>query len=539
MNWLSRLSIKYKVLIIPVVGITGFALFLLFTMNSGYKNAERLNLIQKVYFPVLELAGNNIVTLERMNETMSTAASTGEEDMLNSAKRMGDQVIENLRKARQLQPERSSEIDRLENLLGKYLTISYDLTASMIDGTVDFSRLAEIAESRSQALRAVDAAFKDFRDSSDRSFTGTINQATATERDNLIVGLVIGLVTVALLLATSLSIAIIITRNVVVLTASLKDIAQGEGDLTQRLKRNSEDELGDLVGWFNTFIDKLHQAIGDVINVISPLTDVARQLNGVSRESEALSDKQSQSSEVVTHAMEDMMRSVNNVAENAGSAAQAATDADNEAKAGLRVVKDTVSTINGLANEVERAASVIVKLEADTASVAGILDVIKGIAEQTNLLALNAAIEAARAGEQGRGFAVVADEVRTLASRTQESTHEIQKVIEQLQTAARQAVQVMETGQQGAQRSVKQASETGESLAAITTKVTSITDMNQRIALATEQQQKFASSIQSNVINMRDGTKVAQANTEQVAQLSTNLQGLADQLKTVAALFRV
>jgi len=539
MNWLSKVSIKYKILLIPAVGITGFALFLMFTINSGIKNVDRLNLIQNVYFPVLELASTNIVTLDRMNETMSTAASTGEMDMLNSAKRMGDAIKANLGKTRQLQPERAAEIDLIEQSLKAYLKISFDLTASMIDGTVDFTQLAAIAENRTKSLQKINNALTLFRDQSDASFKDTVSQATDTEQANLKVGLIVGLITVALLLVISISIALIITRNVDVITQSLKDIAQGDGDLTQRIQKSSEDELGELVGWFNTFIDKLHHTIGEVIQVISPLTDVATRLNGVSHESEKLSTDQAQSSEHVNNAMADMMRSVNNVAENAGSAAQAASHADKEAKAGLKVVGDTVVTINNLATEVERAAEVIVKLEKDTESVAGILDVIKGIAEQTNLLALNAAIEAARAGEQGRGFAVVADEVRTLASRTQESTHEIQKVIEQLQNAAREAVQVMDTGKSRAKQSVAQASETGNSLDAITSKVTSITDMNKQIAAATEQQQHFAKSIQSNVIKMRDGSKVAQNNTEQVTQLSSSLQGLADQLKTVAAQFRV
>ena len=145
MNWLSKVSIKFKILLIPAVGIIGFALFLMYTMNSGSKNVERLNLIQNVYFPVLELASTNIVTLDRMNETMSTAASTGEMDMLNSAKRMGEAIKTNLGKTRQLQPERASEIDQIEQSLKAYLKISYDLTASMIDGTVDFSQLAQIA----------------------------------------------------------------------------------------------------------------------------------------------------------------------------------------------------------------------------------------------------------------------------------------------------------------------------------------------------------------------------------------------------------
>lgn len=539
MSWLSNLSMKYKILLIPAVAILGFVLFLMFIVNSGAKNAERLEEIKNSYFPVLELANSNIVMHERMNELMTSAASTGEQDMLNNARRMATQIEDNLTKQSSLQSSQSSTIQTIKNNLSDYTKISFDLTQNMINGTMDFSRIAEVAENKRVADERLSKSLKDFRDTSHQSFIKTVNLSVETEANNLKVGLVIGLITVALTLIISISIAVMITNSVNQIAESLRDIAQGEGDLTSRLDQNSNDELGDLVRWFNVFVEKLHNTIGDVIQVISPLSDVAQQLNSVSSETSRAATEQSHSSGLVSNAMDDMLRSVTAVAENAGSAAQAASDADSEAKEGLSIVQSTVTSINDLAAEVERAAEVIVKLESDTESVGSILDVIKGIAEQTNLLALNAAIEAARAGEQGRGFAVVADEVRTLASRTQESTHEIQNVIEQLQTAAQSAVSVMEHGKEQAQRSVDQAGATGASLDAITTKVTSITDMNQQIASATEEQQSFANSIQQNVITMRDSSQIAEQSTEKVASLSTSLQGLADQLQRVASQFRV
>lgn len=539
MNWLRDLGIRNKILLIPAVAIIGFVIFLLVIISNGSKNAERLVEIKDIYFPVLELANSNIVDLERMNELMINAASTGEQDMLDTSRVMFKQMNVNLDKQSSLQPERSREITSLKKKLAAFTEISFDLTQSMIDGTMDFSRIAEIAANKQDTYDAIEKGLKDFRDKSDKSFSMTVTDALETEESNLSLGMIIGVITVAVTMLISFSIAYIVTKGLEEIIHSLKDIAQGEGDLTQRIKQNSNDELGSLVQWFNVFVEKLHATIGDVVQVISPLTNVSQELNSLSSQNSELSTEQSRSSELVSTAMNDMLRSVNNVAENAGSAASAANDADTEAKQGLSIVKSTVTSIEDLAAEVERAAEVIVKLESDTESVGSILDVIKGIAEQTNLLALNAAIEAARAGEQGRGFAVVADEVRTLASRTQESTHEIQNVIEQLQSAARSAVSVMDQGKEQASKSVEQAGATGESLEAITSKVTSITDMNQQIAGATEEQQTAANSIQQNVVGMRDASQMAEQNTFKVSDLSTSLQGLANQLEKVASQFKV
>jgi len=539
MNWLKDMGIRNKILLIPAVAIIGFMVFLMVIITNGSKNADRLDEIKDSYFPVLELANSNIVILERMNELMINAASTGEQEMLNTAKAMSKSMRENLNKQNSLQANQRDSINDIERNLERFGDISFKLTQSMIDGTMDFSRIAEIAANKQQSYDALEKSLNIFRDFSHKSFTATVNQALETERNNLSLGIIICVITVVLILAISISVALIVTNNIEKIVQSLKDIAQGEGDLTRRLEQTSNDELGTLVEWFNVFVNKLHITIGDVVEVISPLTNVSQELNSLSAQNSELSSEQSGSSELVTNAMNDMLRSVTNVAENAGSAASAADDADKEAKQGLLIVTSTVTSIEDLAAEVERAAEVIVKLESDTESVGSILDVIKGIAEQTNLLALNAAIEAARAGEQGRGFAVVADEVRTLASRTQESTHEIQTVIEQLQAAARSAVSVMDQGKEQAKKSVEQAGATGASLEAITAKVTSITDMNQQIAGATEEQQTAANSIQQNVVGMRDASQMAEQNTFKVSDLSTSLQGLANQLEKVASQFKV
>jgi methyl-accepting chemotaxis protein len=302
---------------------------------------------------------------------------------------------------------------------------------------------------------------------------------------------------------------------------------------------NHRDELGDLEQWFNVFIEKLHKTIGDVIHAINPLTEVAEQLNHVSTETTRTSADQRRSSELVSKTMNDMIENVRSVALSASAAAQAAGDADKQAHDGIAIVQSNVTAINELADEVERASGVITKLESDAESVGSILGVIKDIAEQTNLLALNAAIEAARAGDQGRGFAVVADEVRTLASRTQDSTHEINAVIEQLQSAARSAVEVIDQSKEHASYSVEKALATVNSLETITTNVASITDMNNKIAVATDEQQQSAQSIENSMNNMHEASKTAESSTKKVSELSGSLHTLATQLNSVAQQFKV
>ena len=226
-------------------------------------------------------------------------------------------------------------------------------------------------------------------------------------------------------------------------------------------------------------------------------------------------------------------RTVQEVARNTDDAARAAQEAGTETQAGTVVVQQTIHAINELAREIESSAIVIQQLETDSEEIGSVLDVIKGVAEQTNLLALNAAIEAARAGEQGRGFAVVADEVRNLAMRTQESTRQIQEMIERLQQRAQSAVQAMEHGREQAKRSVQQAAHTDESLSKISIAVDTIASMNHQIAAAAEEQSAVAEEINRNIVNI---TQIAHA-TSTIAQESANnshkLSAMADVFDSV------
>lgn len=324
----------------------------------------------------------------------------------------------------------------------------------------------------------------------------------------------------------------------------LKDIGQhmavnnGMIDLQYR----KENAISDFAKDYNNFVDAVSSAICNSQDTADHLATATEQMQAQSDSARQGVSRQQLETDQIATAINEMTATVQEVARSAtdaASAASAASQADNEATNGRNVVAQTVDSIETLAANVEQAADVIQKLEVDTTEIGGVLDVIKGIADQTNLLALNAAIEAARAGEQGRGFAVVADEVRTLASRTQESTEEINNMIERLQSGAKNAVAVMEQGREQARTGVEQASQAGESLSAITQSVATINDMNTQIAGAAEEQSKVAEEINRNVVNISQVADETASNVAQVADSSAQLEALSVDLKREVAKFQV
>ena len=300
-----------------------------------------------------------------------------------------------------------------------------------------------------------------------------------------------------------------------------------EGDLTPRCKLEGLDEFARLATEFTKARRNFLQLVDAVAASSATIAAAAEDLSTVTSQSKAGMTRQRAETERVAEAIGARRASVNEVAQKAQRAAEAATEADKESQQGFQVVRATSQAIEELAGEVMQTSEALMNLKADSLNIGTVLDVIRGIAEQTNLLALNAAIEAARAGEQGRGFAVVADEVRSLASRTQQSTREIQTMIERLQNGANIAVEVMQSGLSKAQGSVQQAQQAGRSLESITAMVDTIRSMNVQIAAAARQQQQNAQHISSSVDNIRTiGTEATQGALH-IAQASHDLSRLA------------
>ena len=352
------------------------------------------------------------------------------------------------------------------------------------------------------------------------------------------INIAVGIICVALGLLVAWWIARAIVKPIRRIVEAMRDIAEGDGDLTRRLQSEGRNEISDLANAFNHFAEKVRALVVDVASSTMQLSTAAEEMSHITEESNRNIATQRSEIDQVATAMNEMTATVQEVARSAADAANSARQADDEANKGQMVVNDSIEAINALAGEVERAAEVINGVEADSESIGTVLDVIRGIAEQTNLLALNAAIEAARAGEQGRGFAVVADEVRTLASRTQQSTQEIQEMIERLQVGSRNAVSVMEEGRNRASESVEQAQRAGHSLAEITSAVTRINDMNTQIASAAEEQSSVAEEINRNVVNINDVAEKVTTSARQTANSGAELAELSLRLSSLVGRFK-
>lgn len=330
-----------------------------------------------------------------------------------------------------------------------------------------------------------------------------------------------------------------VSKPIAAVARMFRDIGEGEGDLRQRLPVEGDDELAELAGGFNSFISKIQDSVLEVARTSEALgksaLDVSRQAQQTLEDSQ---DQKDRTMQVVT-AINEMGATVNEIAGNAAQAADAAKDADRASGVGQKVVTQARETINQLSRDVGQVGEVIESLATHTKSIGSILDVIRAISEQTNLLALNAAIEAARAGEAGRGFAVVADEVRSLASRTAASTDEVQVMIDKLQSESARAVSAMSQSRSRSQEGVTAVDEASNTLSGISDQIGLISDMNIQVAAATEEQSTVVEDINRNVTEINDITQRTADTAQAAARASQDLNALATRLDQLVARFKV
>ncbi|MEX5501342.1 methyl-accepting chemotaxis protein [Pseudomonas sp. NFACC10-1] len=345
----------------------------------------------------------------------------------------------------------------------------------------------------------------------------------------------------ALALVLSILAAWVITRQITTPLQETLEVVErvASGDLSRNLKVDRKDELGKLQATIQRMTVSLRELVGGIRDGVTQIASAAEELSAVTEQTSAGVNSQKVETDQVATAMHEMTATVQEVARNAEEASEAAVAADRQARDGERVVNEAIAQIERLASAVGNSSEAMGALKQESDKIGSVLDVIKSVAEQTNLLALNAAIEAARAGEAGRGFAVVADEVRSLAQRTQKSTEEIEALIAGLQSGTQQATTVMDSSRELSTSSVELTRRAGGSLESITKTVSAIQAMNQQIAAAAEEQSATAEEINRSIINVRDVSEQTSAASEETAASSVELARLGNHLQVLVSRFTV
>jgi len=388
-----------------------------------------------------------------------------------------------------------------------------------------------------QAMEKMTVLGQQLRDLSDQL---TASQNAKRDADSQQAQSMLGIATVLALLFGVLA-AWAITRQITLpLKQTLIAVDRvASGDLTHNLKVDRRDELGQLQGGMQRMTLSLRELIGGIGDSVTQIASAAEELSAVTEQTSAGVNSQKVETDQVATAMHQMTATVQEVARNAEEASEAAVAADQQAREGDKVVNEAIAQIERLAREVAHSTEAMGELKRESDKIGSVLDVIKSVAQQTNLLALNAAIEAARAGEAGRGFAVVADEVRSLAQRTHKSTEEIEELILGLQNGTQQVASIMDSSRELTASSVDLTRRAGGSLESITQTVSAIQAMNQQIAAAAEQQSATAEEINRSVLNVRDVSEQTSAASEETAASSVELARLGTHLQSLVGKFRV
>ena len=529
-------SIEAKITLVALVGVIGFLLYLGFNYSTTHNNKQRLESVINVYYPLLKLTNENVVRVNDIKIKMNQAVESMDTDLLKKVESIKKNVHAVFQSMEALSKDKT-EIKNLDGLFSEYYQLTYQLSEGLVNETIDMSNMASLAGKMQLSLMKLNEATAAFQNARHDDFISMIEEVNSDAALAINSGIVLALIIVPILLITGFVVTKGIKKNLSIFMTGFN--AMNEGDLTQHLRTTSKDELGLLAKSFNQLSNVLGSNMLDVISTANRLETESSGLAKVSEESKGSIQLQKNNIENVSAAIEGMAHSISSVAFNASEAAQAAQAANSESEKGQAVIIRTIESINRLASDVSEATNAITELGVETDNIGTVLDVIRGIAEQTNLLALNAAIEAARAGEQGRGFAVVADEVRVLATRTQDSTQEIQSLIEKLQAGAQSAAAKIQHGHEAAKTSVEQVIEAKVALETINSAVSQIYTMNDQIASAAEEQQAVSEGINASVRDINEGITHSADGAAKTSETSDKLNELASDLTELTSRFKV
>jgi methyl-accepting chemotaxis protein len=539
MQWFKNLPLFYKVCLIVALSVSVFTANLLINYFAFKCTQKELMLLEKQIYKTVQLSTINSVLIRRADELYSQAVSFADNDVLNQASQTVQDLKANLDELRVLDLDNATQIQRQLNAIEEYKALSEQIAQGMINDTIDFSTLPAKAKQKSELFEQTDNDLSAYQQSVDALFQSTIKKAYQSGNDGLWMSIQSGVVLTILLVIVALSVARNISFTANELRSSLRELAEGHGDLNQRIKVLGKDELGLTAQNFNKFMDTLTSAINGVMSVSQPLLDTSEKLVHSTEKVREVTNTQSAQASQTQQSINELIQSIASISEAASAANTAAHETEQEAHNGLTAVTDTIANSKELNQQISHAAEAVNDLAKGTGNVSSILDVISSIAEQTNLLALNAAIEAARAGEQGRGFAVVADEVRTLASRTGDATTEIRSLLDSLQNAADHSVKMMSQADEQATSNESRALKAGQALEEIQSKIANITLMNNQIASATEQQSSVAAQVADTIEQMNEGQQQVHASFADLDDVSHRLHEASDRLVSATSQFKL
>ena len=528
-------------LISVVIGIVLLSLIALFSITeSGLDNNDKVMREQALLSESVASIKDARYYVVQVQQFLTDIGATRSDEALGEADESKAGAIASFDKLIVLMPERKSEINNLKT----NLNIMYDAGVKMAYTYIESG--TEAGNALMKGAGGFDDKSALLADSLDviaselsQALVEGDEQALQVNKEMHHLALISSLLLGSVIIASILFLRRRVLPALHELDQSLSNIADGAKDLTLRLSEEGKDELSDIARSFNRFIAGIHQLIMETNDKAIQLSSEGKQMTYASVETSKGMEKLQSQTDNITQAIAEMQSTVKDVATHAENAAMAAKQSDDDAKQVEQVVNESKQSINNLAKGVTEASDALVSLEKNTENVGSILDVIRGIAEQTNLLALNAAIEAARAGEQGRGFAVVADEVRTLAGRTQESTEQIQNMITELQKGSNAAVSVMAQSREQADASVAHAEQASEALSRIAGSISHISTMATQIASSMDQQSGVSDDITSSISNISDAAQSTSSNAEQSHLASKQVLGHAQNLTEKMGDFKV
>lgn len=538
MNFFKKLPIFHKILAILAIAVLSFVVNLSINISSISKNQVLLATLQETTIHLVNYTSENVNAWRRIDEIYTQSVSFGDEDLIADGEKLLTLVTGNLNNINALD-QKFTDASNLLALSARYNTLSKEISLGFLNETLDFESAKDKIDVKANLFEQVNNILKGDKKRALALFNELVETTVSNASDSRDLSIVIGIVLLIVMTLLSVVIARSISHAVVSLDDSLKELAEGGGDLTNQLDVVSQDELGSVVRNFNGFTQILRGIVKEVVDVALPLSQSAEQLAEKVVQVADNVNSQSDIAETSKQSMMEMQQSVAEIAKSAAEAAGAADAGETEVNQGMEKVQSSLHVSGELTSEIGQASDVVNELAKDSQNMNQILDVINGIAEQTNLLALNAAIEAARAGEQGRGFAVVADEVRSLASRTALSTTEIRVLLDKLIAAANRSVQSMETAKDKANSNETISRDVDQSLKNIKEQIGLISMMNSQIAAATEQQSSVAETVVSNIEEMYSSFSLTTVAIEEIGAVAHVLEENAGQIKQATSKFIV